>query len=474
MSFIEEPHFTQSRQRFRFLSLNSDKLIQLVSDVVNNYQDGGFKRQELFRDIRDRHSIDVSSLDKEFLEELENGAGIIYMHGKYNFNMNRLLMLMNMFVKEIERVDKDRAIELRQKINQINMRINTLTGEIGVEAAKPMLPAFEEIEEEEQTVGSTETVSLFELEPVDKALTTYIKEYDKLSFIQIASVLGISEDEVKQRLNRMLDQGLIIGNIQDDYFIREAVSTIITPTEMVEIEETSKIVEPIAIETTPAEETVTADYAAETEEVVEEPIIEKPTVKIVERPVIEKPAVKVVKETAVVEKPVIEEPVVEKPVIEEPVVEKPVIEEPVVEKPTVKVVEKVPPEIVYTKKEVKDIYKRMKLFIELVSQVLEMVVAPEKRGFSVRDLSKLVYDYYFLPIDGSFDVEPFVELSKEGVVKVEDAWVRIDLEKSLNLFKNQYIPGIRKVKKRTASSLEKALKQHIEDLVEDIISQARS
>jgi predicted DNA-binding transcriptional regulator len=444
VSFIEEPHFTRSRQRFRFLSLNSDKLIQMVSDVVNSYQDGGFGRQEFYRDIRDRHPVDVSSMDKEFTEELENGAGIIYMRGKYLLNMNRLLMLMNMFLKEMERVDKDRADELRQKVSQIHTKINTITGEVGVaaEAAKPKLPEYEEIEEEELTVEMGEAVSEIELETTDKALTTYIKEYDKLSLIQIASVLGISEDEVRQRLSYMLDQGLIVGAIQDDYFIREAVSIIPTPTVLEEIEEISEVTEPITMETTTTEEMITAESMAEAAEVIETPVLEKPAVEVVE------------------------EPVVEEPVVEEVAVVQPAVEEPVVE-----VVEEAPPEVVYTKKEVKEIYKRMKLFIEMVSQVLEMVVAPDKPGFTMKDLSKLVYDYYFLPIDGSFDVEPFVELDKEGVVKVEEEWIRINLEKSLSLFKNEYIPGIRKVKKRTASKVEKALREHIEQLIDDILSQ---
>ncbi|MFB0563741.1 MAG: PCI domain-containing protein [Candidatus Lokiarchaeia archaeon] len=421
MAFIEEPHFTRSRQRFRFLSLNSDKLIQLVSDVVNSYQDGGFRRQEFYRDIRDHHPIDVSSMDKEFTEELENGAGIIYMRGKYLLNMNRLLMLMNMFLKEIERVDKDRADELRQTVYQIHTKINILTGEAGVTevAAKPKLPEYEEIEEEEPTAEIGEAVSEIELETTDKALTTYIKEYDKLSFIQIASVLGISEDEVRQRLSYMLDQGLVLGTIQDDYFIREAVSTIPTPTALGEIEVTSEVTEPITVETTPTEEMVTVESMAETE-VFETPVVGTPIAEVVEEPVVE------------------------------------VVEE----------------EVVYTKQEVKEIYKRMKLFIEMVSQVLEMVVVPDKPGFTMKDLSKLVYDYYFLPIDGSFDVEPFMELDNEGVVKVEEEWIRINLEKSLSLFKNEYIPGIRKVKKRTASRVEKALKEHIEQYIDEILSQS--
>nr|MDO8090698.1 hypothetical protein [Candidatus Sigynarchaeota archaeon] len=168
MSFIEEPHFTRSRQRFRLLSLNSDKLIQLVLEVLNRYKDGGFNRQEFFRDIRDRQQIDISNLDKEFVEELENGAGIIYMRGKYHLNMTRLLMLMNMFLKEIERVDRHRADDLRQRVNQINEKIKTITGESGVpeKEAEPKLPTFEEIEEEEPTIEEVEVEPKTELESV--------------------------------------------------------------------------------------------------------------------------------------------------------------------------------------------------------------------------------------------------------------------------------------------------------------------
>ncbi len=449
MAFIEEPHFTQSRQRFRLLSLNSDKLIQLVFNVVNDYKDSGFARQEFFRDIRDSHHIDVSGMDKEFVEELENGAGIIYLRGKYSLNMNRILMLMNMFLKEIERVDKDRADELRQKVNQIHTKINTLTGEKSVPevAAKPKLPDYEEIEEEEVTAETTEAVPKLELETTDIALATYIKEYDKLSLIQISSVLGIPEQEVKQRLNYILDQGLIVGAIQDDYFIREAVSTIVTPTAIEEIEETSKITEP-TMEAKPTEEIVTVEPVAKTAEVFEEPEVKRPVVRVFEEPEVE---------------------AVEEPVTAEPV-ESLVTEEVTVEEPEVEAVEEVPPVVVFTKKDVKEIYKRMKLFIELVSQVLEMVVAPEKPSFTLKDLSNLVYNYYFLPIDGSFDVEPFVELGKEGVVNVEEEWVRIDLEKSLSLFKNKYIPGIRALNKKTASKLEKALDEHIEQLIDNILS----
>ena len=147
-----------------------------------------------------------------------------------------------------------------------------------------------------------------------------------------------------------------------------------------------------------------------------------------------------------------------------------VTKEAVVETPMVETAEVAPPEeVTYTPKEIKEIYKRMKIFIEMVSQVLEMVVVPDKPGFDRKALYKLIYDYYFLPIDGSFDVEPFKELAKEGVVRVEENWIRIDLGKSLSLFKNKYLPGIRKVKKRTASKLEKALDENIEQMINNLL-----
>ncbi len=516
MSFIEEPHFTRSRQRFRLLSLNSDKLIQLVLEVLNRYKDGGFNRQEFFRDIRDRQQIDISNLDKEFVEELENGAGIIYMRGKYHLNMTRLLMLMNMFLKEIERVDRHRADDLRQRVNQINEKIKTITGESGVpeKEAEPKLPTFEEIEEEEPIIEEVEVEPKTELESVDRSLISYIKEYDKLSIIQISSALGVPEDEIKRRLKYMLGQGLLVGTIQGDYFIREAVSTVTPPRELGAIEPISEVKEPITLETTPAEpaaepvpETVTpikepvpeepvvepAESLAAAEVVetpaVEEPsvpaeeaVVEEPAAEAAEAPAVEEPATEIVEERVVepaaevVEEPVVEEPVVEEPSVpaEEAVVEEPAAEAPVAEiteEPVAEAVEEAPPEVVYSKKDVKEIYKRMKLFIELVSQILEMVVVPDRPGFTREDLYKLVYDYYFLPIDGSFDVEPFEELEKEGAVRVEEEWIRIDLGKALSLFKDKYIPGIRKVKKKTAEKLEKALGEHIERLIDDLLGQ---
>ncbi len=493
MSFIEEPHLTRSRQRFRLLVSNCDKLTKLVLEMVNSYKDGGLNRQEFFRDIRDHKKIDVSVLDKQFLEELENSAGILYMRGEYRLNMNRLLMLINMFLKEIEHFDKDRADELRKNVNQINLKIDTLTGETTevAKAAKTKLPEYEEIEKEEII---QEPVIVWEkagLEPVDKALTTYIKEYDKLSLAQISSVLGIPENEVRKRLSYLLDQGILVGKIQDEYFLREAVSVIPTPTELVKAEAATEITK-IAKVTPTAEVTVKPPAIKGIEKpLVEEAISIKPVQELkvegseviktpIEKPVVEEPAVK---------EPMVEEPVVEEPVVEEPVVEEPVVEEPVVEKrvvaehiessvareaavetPVIETVEAAPPEeVTYTSKEVKEIYKRVKLFIEMVSQVLEMVVVPEKPGFDKKALYKLIYDYYFLPIDGSFDVEPFKELEKEGVVHVEENWIRFDLDKSLSLFKNKYIPGIRKVKKGTASKLEKALDEHIEQMINNLL-----
>ncbi|MHA1361014.1 MAG: hypothetical protein ACTSP1_00480 [Candidatus Freyarchaeota archaeon] len=509
MSFIEEPHFTRSRQRFRLLSLNSDKLIQLVLEVLNRYKDGGFNRQEFFRDIRDRQQIDLSNLDKEFVEELENGAGIIYMRGKYHLNMTRLLMLMNMFLKEIERVDRHRADDLRQRVNQIHEKIKTITGESGVpeKEAEPKLPTFEEIEEEEPTIEKVEVEPKTELESVDRSLISYIKEYDKLSIIQISSALGVPEDEIKRRLKYMLGQGLLVGTIQGDYFIREAVSTVTPPRELGAIEPISEVKEPITLETTPAEPA--AEPAPETVTPIKEPVAEErvvePAAEVVEAPAVEEPSVSaeeaVVEEPAaeVVEAPAVEEPateiveervvepaaeVVEAPAVEEPSVsaEEAVVEEPaaeaaeapvaeITEEPVAEAVEEAPPEVVYSKKDVKEIYKRMKLFIELVSQILEMVVVPDRPGFTREDLYKLVYDYYFLPIDGSFDVEPFEELEKEGAVRVDEEWIRIDLGKVLSLFKDKYIPGIRKVKKKTAEKLEKALEEHIERLIDDLLGQ---
>nr|MDO8078495.1 hypothetical protein [Candidatus Freyarchaeota archaeon] len=464
MSFIEEPHFTRSRQRFRLLSLNSDKLIQLVLEVLNRYKDGGFNRQEFFRDIRDRQQIDISNLDKEFVEELENGAGIIYMRGKYHLNMTRLLMLMNMFLKEIERVDRHRADDLRQRVNQINEKIKTITGESGVpeKEAEPKLPTFEEIEEEEPIIEEVEVEPKTELESVDRSLISYIKEYDKLSIIQISSALGVPEDEIKRRLKYMLGQGLLVGTIQGDYFIREAVSTVTPSRELGAIEPISEVKEPITLETTPAEPA--AEPAPETVTPIEEPVPEEPVVEPAES----------LAAAEVVEEPAVEEPAVpaEEAVVEEPAAEAaeaPVAE--IAEEPVAEAVEEAPPEVVYSKKDVKEIYKRMKLFIELVSQILEMVVVPDRPGFTREDLYKLVYDYYFLPIDGSFDVEPFEELEKEGAVRVEEEWIRIDLGKALSLFKDKYIPGIRKVKKKTAEKLEKALEEHIERLIDDLLGQ---
>nr|MDO8082043.1 hypothetical protein [Candidatus Freyarchaeota archaeon] len=459
MSYIEEPHFSRGRQRFRFLSLNCDKLAHMVLGVVNSYKGGGFNRPEFFRDIRDHQPIDVSTLDKEFVEELESGAAILYMRGKYRLNMTRLLMLTNMFLKEIERVDKDRADILKQNVDQIELKIKSITGEAGTPriVTKPKLPEYEEIEKEEPTAETAEMEYKKVLDPIDTALSTYIKEYNKLSITQISSVLGISEDDVVQRLSYMLNQGLIIGTIEGEYLIQEAVSAVPTPITPTKIEETIKTTEPITVETTPTEEMSVAETAAEPAEVVEKPVAVKPVV--VEKPVTVKPVV-------------VEKPVAVKPTIVEPV------ESLVTKKATaglskVEAVEVAPLEVVaYTGKDVKEIYESLKLFIEMVSQVLEMVVVPDKPGFSMKDLSKLIYDYYFLPIDGSFDVEPFEELGKDGAVRVEKDWIRIDLEKSLSLFKNRYLPGIRKVKKKTAEKLEKALKEHIELPVEDILSQA--
>ncbi|MEM2133271.1 MAG: hypothetical protein QW261_06420 [Candidatus Jordarchaeaceae archaeon] len=482
MSFIEEPHLTRSRQRFRLLASNCDKLIKLVLEVVNSYKDGGLNRQEFFRDIRDRQKINVGGLDKQFLEELENSAGILYMRGEYRLNMNRLLMLINMFLKEIEHFDKDRADELRKNVNQINLKINTLTGETTevAKAAKTKLPEYEEIEKEETIQEPVIVGEKAGLEPVDKALTTYIKEYDKLSLVQIASVLGIPENEVKKRLSYLLDQGILIGKIQDEYFLREAVSVIPTPTELAKAEAATEITK---IKVTP-----TAEVTMKPPEIkgIEKPVVEEAiSIKQVQELKVEGPEViKTTIEEPVVEEPVVKEPVVVKPVVEERVVAEPVVEERVVaehiespvarevavETPVIKTVEVAPPEeVTYTSKEVKEIYKRMKLFIEMVSQVLEMVVVPEKPGFDRKALYKLIYDYYFLPIDGSFDVEPFKELEKEGVVRVEENWIRIDLDKSLSLFKNKYIPGIRKVKRRTASKLEKALDENIEQMINNLL-----
>ena len=427
--------------------------------MLNRYKDGGFNRQEFFRDIRDRQQIDISNLDKEFVEELENGAGIIYMRGKYHLNMTRLLMLMNMFLKEIDRVDRHRADDLRQRINQIHEKIKTITGESSVpeKEAEPKLPTFEEIEEEEPTIEEVEVEPKTELESVDRSLISYIKEYDKLSIIQISSALGVPEDEIKRRLKYMLSQGLLIGTIQGDYFVREAVSTVTPPRELGAIEPISEVKEPITPETTPAEPA--AEPAPETVTPIKEPVAEErvvePAAEVVEAPAVEEPSVSA--EEAVVEEPAAE-------AAEAPVAE--ITEEPVAE-----AVEEAPPEVVYSKKDVKEIYKRMKLFIELVSQILEMVVVPDRPGFTREDLYKLVYDYYFLPIDGSFDVEPFEELEKEGAVRVDEEWIRIDLGKVLSLFKDKYIPGIRKVKKKTAEKLEKALEEHIERLIDDLLGQ---
>jgi len=439
--------------------------------VVNSYKDGGLNRQEFFRDIRDRQKIDVGVLDKEFLEELENSAGILYMRGEYRLNMNRLLMLINMFLKEIERVDKDRADELRKNVNQINLKIDTLTGETTevAKTAKTKLPEYEEIEKEEIIQEPAVVGEKAGLEPVDKALTTYIKEYDKLSLVQISSVLGISENEVKKRLSYLLEQGILVGKIQDEYFLREAVSVIPTPSELVKAEAVTEVTKITKEAVTPTQEVTVKPPAIKSIEtpMVEEAIAKKPVLKELE---VEKP--EVIKTT--VEEPVVEEPVVEEPVVEEPVVveriESVVTKEAVVETPMVETAEVAPPEeVTYTPKEIKEIYKRMKIFIEMVSQVLEMVVVPDKPGFDRKALYKLIYDYYFLPIDGSFDVEPFKELAKEGVVRVEENWIRIDLGKSLSLFKNKYLPGIRKVKKRTASKLEKALDENIEQMINNLL-----
>lgn len=448
MSYIEEPHFSRGRQRFRFLSLNCDKLAHMVLDVVNSYKDVGFNRPEFFRDIRDHQPIDISTLDKEFVEELENGAAILYTRGEYRLNMTRLLMFLNMFLKEIKLVDKDRADTLRQNVDQIQMKIKSITGEAGAPGivTKPKLPEYEEIEKEEPTAEKSEMDYKKILDPIDTALSTYIKEYNKLSITQISSVLGISEDDVVQRLSYMLNQGLIIGTIEGEYLIQEVVSAVPTPTTPTKIEETIKTTEPITVETTPTKEMTVKKTAAETAEVVEKPVAVKPVV--------------------------VEKPVAVKPTIVEPV-ESLVTEKATAEVSRVKAVEVAPLEAVdYTGKDVKEIYERLKLFIEMVSQVLEMVVVSDKPGFTMKDLSKLIYDYYFLPIDGSFDVGPFQELSKDGAVRVEKDWIRIDLEKSLSLFKDRYLPGIRKVNKKTAEKLEKALKEHIELPVETILGQA--
>jgi hypothetical protein len=463
----------------------------LVLDVVNSYQDGGFNRPEFFRDIRDHQPIDVSTLDKEFVEELENGAAILYTRGVYRLNMTRLLMLMNMFLKEIERVDKDRADQLRENVDQIQMKIKSVTGVAGAPeiAAKPKLPTYEEIEKEEPTALTAEVKIERELDPIDTSLSTYIKAYDKLSIVQISSVLGISEDETRKRITYMLSQGLLLGTLEDEYFIPEAVSAVPTPTTPAKMEEPIRATKPVTVETAPAEEMTTIEHAAKTAKVVEEPLAVKPAV--VEKPTVaQKPVVAV--KPAVIEKPTVavKPAVIEKPtvavkpaVIEKPTVAvKPVVVEPVeslatrratAKVPTVEAVEAASLEAVtYTGKDCKMIYERLKLFIEMVSQVLEMVVVPDKPGFAMKDLSKLVYDYYFLPIDGSFDVEPFQELAKDGAVRVEKDWIRIDLEKSLSLFKNRYLPGIRQVKKKTAEKLEKALKEHIELPIENLLKQA--
>ena len=386
------------------------------------------------------------------------------MRGKYHLNMTRLLMLMNMFLKEIERVDRHRADDLRQRVNQINEKIKTITGESGVpeKEAEPKLPTFEEIEEEEPIIEEVEVEPKTELESVDRSLISYIKEYDKLSIIQISSALGVPEDEIKRRLKYMLGQGLLVGTIQGDYFIREAVSTVTPSRELGAIEPISEVKEPITLETTPAEPA--AEPAPETVTPIEEPVPEEPVVEPAES----------LAAAEVVEEPAVEEPAVpaEEAVVEEPAAEAaeaPVAE--IAEEPVAEAVEEAPPEVVYSKKDVKEIYKRMKLFIELVSQILEMVVVPDRPGFTREDLYKLVYDYYFLPIDGSFDVEPFEELEKEGAVRVEEEWIRIDLGKALSLFKDKYIPGIRKVKKKTAEKLEKALEEHIERLIDDLLGQ---
>ncbi|WXG40437.1 MAG: hypothetical protein WED07_06420 [Candidatus Freyarchaeum deiterrae] len=489
MSYIEEPHFTRTRQRFRFLSLNCDKLTNLVLDAVNSYKDGGFNRPEFFRDIRDRQPIDVSTLDKEFVEELENGAALLYTRGKYRLNMTRVLMLMNMFLKEIEHTDKDRADKLRQNVDKIQIKIKSVTGVAGAPGieTKPKLPEYEEIEKEEPTVSTSEVEIKRALDPIDTALATYIKEYDKLSIAQISSVLGISEDETRQRINYMLSQGLLLGTLEEEYFIQEAVSAIPTPITPAKTEETIKAKEPLTLETTPTEEIATLETTTEPAKVIKEPVVEEHEVKEIKQPVAVKPAVVekpvAVKPTFIEETFTVKPVVVEKPaVVEKPVAVKPSIVKPVevsvtkkltTEVSTVEAVKVAPSEAVtYTGKDVKDIYERLKLFIEMVSQVLEMVIAPEKPGFTMKDLSKLVYDYYFLPIDGSFEVEPFMELGKDGAVRVEKDWIRIDLEKSLSLFKNTYLPGIKKVKKKTAEKLEKALKEHIEQPIENILKQA--
>ncbi|MEM2144635.1 MAG: hypothetical protein QW279_04690 [Candidatus Jordarchaeaceae archaeon] len=455
MSFIEEPHSTRSMQRFRILSLNCDKLTQFVLDAVNGYKGGSLNRPELFNYIRDHQPIDASTLDKEFVEELENGAAILYARGKYRLNMNRLLMLMKMFLKEIERRDKDRADTLKQKIDQIELRIKSITGETGAPGimTKPKLPEYEEIEKEEPTAETEEIEYKKTLDPIDAALSSYIKEYEKLSIPQISSVLGISEEDVKQRLNYILKQGLIVGKIQGEYLIQEAVIPVPTPATPTKIEKTIKPTPPPVVETTPTEETTITEPITKTTEIVEKPVKVESTV--IEKPVTVKP------------------PVPEKPVVVKPVEERLVTEEVTTEASKVEAGIQPPLEVVaYTGKDVKKVYERLKLFIEMVSQVLEMVAVPEKPGFTMRDLSKLIYDYYFLPIDGSFDVEPFKELSKDGAVLVEKDWIRIDLEKSLTLFKNRYLPGIRNVKKKMADKLEKALKEHIELPIENILSQA--
>ncbi|MEM3526580.1 MAG: hypothetical protein QXV37_04115 [Candidatus Jordarchaeaceae archaeon] len=456
MSFIEEPHSTRSMQRFRLLSLNCDKITQFVLDAVNSYKGSRLNRPELFNYIRDHQPVDTSNFDKEFIEELENGAAILYARGKYRINMNRLLMLMKLFIKEIERRDKDRADMLKQKIEQIELRIKNITGETGAPGliAKPKLPEYEEIEKEEPTAEIKEIEYKKTLDPIDAALSSYIKEYSKLSIPQISSVLGISEEDVKQRLNYMLKQGLIIGKIQGEYLIQEAVIPVPTLTTSTKIEKTIKTTTPpTTLETTPKEEATITEPITETTKIVEKPVTVKPTVT-------EKPAT-------------ITPTVTEKPVVVPPLKEHLVTEEATVKPPKVETEVQPPLEVVtYTVKDVKKVYERLKLFIEMVSQVLEMVAVPEKPGFTMKDLSKLIYDYYFLPIDGSFDVEPFKELSEDGAVLVEKDWIRIDLEKSLALFKNRYIPGIRNVKKKMADKLEKALKEHIETPIENILSRA--
>lgn len=433
MSYIEEPHSTRGMQRFRILSLNCDKLAHLVLDIVNSYKGGSLNRPEFFKYIRDHHPIDASSFDKEFLEELENGAAILYARGNYRLNMTRLLMLMKIFIKEIGHGDKDRADMLKQKFDQIESRIKSITGETSAPetVTKPKLPEYEEIEKEEPIAETVEVEYTKTLDPTDTALFTYIREYEKLSIPQIASALGISEEDVKQRLKYMLNQGFIIGKIQGEYLIiQRTLSIVPTSKAPTKIEETIKTTPPPLMETTPTEETIVTE--------------------------------KIIDATETVEKPSTVEPVEERLATEVTVAES-----------KVETVEEAPLEVVaYTGKDAEKIYKRLKLFIEMVSQILEMVAVPEKPGFTMRDLSKLIYDYYFLPIDGSFDVEPFKELSKDGAVLVEKDWIRIDLEKSLYLFKNRYLPGVRKAKKKMAEKLEKALKEHVELPIENILSHA--